>query len=350
MKRKFLIPLLAATVLCMAVATAAQALPPINNGNPVFWKKNLSTILTQGTKTPIIGWGTLKLESKAGGIGCKNAASGNVENKGVKPANEALSEVVQFATYECKATSGECVAPAEIRATALNLYSNVPPYTVGVWKSTNFEVGTVGFEEEFRSKTAGTNQIEVGIECFFGGEKLATVKFVSGPVEGGGPEGSSTPAWVNGKSAALPSEVVFDGTEDSGHLRANTPIEEPGQVEGYLIKTTAGSKIITTVSPAAWGPKFKGPAEAPKPGTVCVVKSAVTFPGDYIKVKINTTEAELGNATSELKSPAAATGSFPMEMKCGTRTSENIPGTTEGKVKNEIYADNEAVPLITLGP
>src|SRR5262249_48630171 len=87
------------------------------NASAVHWQVNGAKSAT-GTAVPTIGWGTLTLASSAGNVTCKTAQAGNVTNAA---STEARTEVVGFLTYECKATGGECIAPAEARASGLNL-------------------------------------------------------------------------------------------------------------------------------------------------------------------------------------------------------------------------------------
>src|SRR5262249_36222941 len=110
------------------------------------WYKN-ATKLPLGEKSPLIGWGTLTLESSAGTVTCHSAQVANVENI----AGAARKEVGLFATWECKPIGGSCTG-GEQRATPGQL----------PWMGTMLEEGVEG-SEEFREEGWG---IELNLECF----------------------------------------------------------------------------------------------------------------------------------------------------------------------------------------
>jgi hypothetical protein len=333
---------LAALLAIMAFAmvpTAAQALEGSEgNKSPVHWQLN-GKKTAAGTNIPIIAWGTAKLESAAGIITCKNAAASNNVNT---VAGKALSEVVMFATYECKATGGECLPPAEERATAFNLTGDASPNT-GVWPSNTVEEGPVNAEEKFRGLDlsgagAGEKPIEVNIECYAGGEKVGALLFKSGPVLT--ETGSSTPLVLNGTSAAKPSETSFeDPLKETGHLYAATEAELVKETAGELIKTTLGSPKITDEG-KTW-------AAIIKPG--CRVLSKNLFPNELVKEVNTTTEITLENKVNPTKNFGLATGNAGAEFRCGALTVVPLQGTTKGKFKFDGYLDNATTPLVTIG-
>jgi len=337
MNKKFLIRLAPLLVLAaFAAAPAAAQATLTGNGSPVHWQAN-NKETPKGKAEPNIGWGTLELTSAAGGITCKNAAAGNAINE---PSGEAHSEVVMFSTYECKAVGGECTPPAEETAVALNLQPGVPSVK-GVWPGFSIEEGGIG-EEKFRSETTG---IKVAIECWLAGEKLGSVTFVTGP-KVTGPEGTNTPAWLNqAPDSNKPSETIFD--TKSGHLQAEAPAEVPGSTEGTGgVQTTAGSFIIKNPG-ATWGELSKvEETEDNTPTEPCRIKSAVTFPNNFVKTVISPTEIEMGGPHPALAT-SAGTG---FEFKCGKFVIVPIEGTTKGKVKVSGYLDGPVpVPHLTLG-
>jgi hypothetical protein len=302
-------------------------------GNPsaVHWQLN-GKKLALGTVQPTIAWGTLTLASSAGNITCKTAQAGNDANQA---STEARSEVVTLATYECKPTGGECTAPAEVRASGFNL-------NPGGWGSFMMEEGGIELEEAFRSEvqTPPANQIKVAVECTQNKEpELPNVVFVTGP-KTTGPEGTSTPLWLNGTTATRPSEVSFD--TKAGHLQAEGSVEEPKEAETATeVETVSGSTTIKDKGTATWGAKVKAG---------CRIKSSATRLADTVKALKGTKEIELGNAVVEAKAPATVTGTEAGEFKCGPLVTKAIEGTTTGKVKVLGYLDNQPTPLITLGP
>jgi phosphodiesterase/alkaline phosphatase D-like protein len=175
------------------------------------WYKNASK-LALGEKSQLIGWGTLTLESSTATATCHSAEAANVENT----AGAARKEVVLLATYECKPVAGNCTG-GEARATPRHL----------PWNGTVLEEGLEG-SEEFREEGWG---IEINLECFKGGINTASELFRTGPVLA--ETGTSTPALLNGTTAAKPSELFFDAS--SGHLYA--------EVEKAAVKGTTKGKL-----------------------------------------------------------------------------------------------------------
>jgi hypothetical protein len=175
------------------------------------WYKNAMKVAL-GEKSPLIGWGTLTLESSAGTATCHTAQAANVENT----AGAATKEVVLFAAFECKQVGGSCTA-GEQRATPGHL----------PWQGTMLEEGVEG-SGEFREEGWG---IELNLECFKGGVNTANQLFKTGPVLA--ETGTFTPRWLNGTSATKPSEAFFDLA--SGHLDA--------EVEKAAVKGTTKGKL-----------------------------------------------------------------------------------------------------------
>jgi hypothetical protein len=301
------------------------------NASAVHWQVG-SKKLAVGTAQTTIGWGTLTLASSAGNVTCKTAQAGNDINEA---SSEARSEVLALTTFECKPTGGECPAPAEVRASSFNL-------NPGTWPSFMMEEGAIEVEEGFRSEAqkSPANQIKVALECSQNREaELPNLVFVTGP-KSTGPEGTSTPAWLNGTSAVKPSEVSFDAK--AGNLQAEGQVEEPKEAETATeVETVASSTTIKDKGTATWGAKVKAG---------CRLKSSATRLADTVKAVKNTKEIELGNAISEAKAPATVTGTEAGEFRCGPLVTKSIAGTTTGKVKVVGYLDNGTTPLITLGP
>jgi hypothetical protein len=300
------------------------------NASAVHWQVN-GKKLAVGTVQSTIGWGTVTLASSAGNITCKTAQAGNIANQA---STEAHSEVVALTTYECKPTGGECAAPAEVRASGLDL-------NPGAWGSFMTEVGGVELAEEFRSEAQRppANQINVAVECTQNREaELPNLVFVSGP-KTIGPEGTSSPRWLNGTTATKPSEAVFD--TKAGNLQAEGKVENPKEAETATeVETVSGSTTIKDKGTATWGAKVKAG---------CRIKSAATRLADTVKAVINTKEIELGNGVAETKAPATVTGTEAGEFKCGPLVTENIQGTTTGQVKTVGYLDKGTTPLVTMG-
>jgi len=328
-----LAPLLAIMAFAMVPAAAQAA----GNGSPTAWKLGGKKSAV-GTAVPVIAWGTLELVSAAGTIKCKNAAySLNTNTAG----GEARSEVVMFSTFECKASGGECTAPAEERATAFNLTPDAVP-NKGVWSSENVEEGPAEAEETYRAfdlSEAPNEPIKVNIECYAAGEKVGSLLFVSGKT-GLGPVGSSTPAIVNGTSATKPSETSFDAK--SGHLFAEAEVQLEEVVEPE-VKHTLGSPVLKD---EPGGTKFNPIIKAG-----CSVKSPALFPNEIVKeVKAGSEELVLENKVNPGKNFGLATGNFKTTFKCGAPVKVPIEGTTKGKVKFVGYLDNAPTPLVTIGP
>jgi hypothetical protein len=302
------------------------------SGNPsaVHWQVN-GKKLAVGTAQPTIGWGTLTLASSAGNITCKTAQAGNDFDQA---STEAHSEVLGLITYECKPTGGECTAPAEVRASGLNL-------APGAWGSFMTEVGGIELAEEFRSEvqTPPASQIKLAVECSQNKEaELPNLVFVSGP-KSIGPEGTSSPRWLNGTSATKPSEASFDAK--AGNLQAEGQVESPKEAETATeVETVLGTTTLKDKGVATWGAKVKAG---------CRIKTSATRLAETVKAVTNSKEIDLGNAVAETKAPATATGTEAGEFKCGPLVTENIVGTTTGKVKVVGYLDNGTTPLITLG-
>jgi hypothetical protein len=185
--------------------TTLAALP-----TPHWYKNEVKVPL--GEKSPLIGWGTLTLESSAGTATCHTAQAANVENT----AGAATKEAVLFAAFECKPIGGSCTA-GEQRATPGHL----------PWQGTMLEEGVEG-SHQFREEGSG---IEINLECFKGGLNTANQLFKTGPVLA--ETGTSTPAWFNGTTATKPSEVSFDSS--SGHLYA--------ELEKAAVKGTTKGKL-----------------------------------------------------------------------------------------------------------
>jgi hypothetical protein len=341
MHKKKLIGLAAVmTIMAFAmVPTAAQALEgPNGNGSPTHWQLN-GKKTAAGVAIPIIAWGTAKLESAAGIITCKNAAASTNENTA---GGKSHSIVLMFATYECKATGGECVPPAEERATAFNLTPDSSPNT-GVWPSNTVEEGPANAEEAFRSYDlsgagAGENPIQVNIECFLGKDNIGSLLFASGPVLT--ETGSSTPLVLNGTKPSIPSETSFeDAKKETGHLYAATEVEAVKETAGELIATVAGTPVIHDVG-KSWAPVVK---------SGCHVKSEALFPNEVVATVNTATEITLENKVNPTKNEAVKTGNFGAEFGCGARAIVPLQGTTKGKFKFVGYLDNATTPLVTIG-
>jgi hypothetical protein len=334
---------LAAVLTMMAFAmvpTAAQALEgPEGNKSPVHWQLN-GKRTAAGVAIPVISWGTAKLESAAGTITCKNAAAATDVNTA---AGQAASEVVMFAAYECRATGGECVPPAEERATAFNLTPDAAP-DAGVWPSVTVEEGPANAEEKFRSydksgSGPGENPIKVNLECYLGKDNIGSLLFQTGPVLT--ETGTSTPVIIDGVSPAKLSEFSFeDPNKETGHMYAATEVE-PVKEEAVepTVNYTAGKNNIVD-SGKTWAAIVK---------SGCRVKSEALFPNEIIKEVNSTTEVTLENKVNPTKNFALKTGTFPTKFYCGALTVVPIQATTRGKFKFVGYLDNASTPLVTVG-
>ena len=320
------------------VPTAAQALT--NNGSPVHWQLNGKASAT-GTPIPVISWGTAKEESAAGTITCHNAASANNTNLAGPIAH---SEVILFASYECKATGGECLPPAEERATAFNLTPDTVPNT-GVWPSQMQEEGLVN-EGTFRSIAlsgggAGENPVKVNIECYAGGEKVGALLFQSGPVLT--ETGSSTPGVLNGTTATKPSETTFEVAE-TGHLFAPTEAE---LVKEETVEPTVGLELghpTLKDEGKTWQTAVPG---APAAG--CRLKAKNLFPNQLVATVNSPTVLTMENKVNPTKNFGLATTVEPVKFNCGALTVVPLQGTTKGKFKFVGYLDNSTTPLVTVG-
>jgi hypothetical protein len=341
---------LAALLAIMAFAvvpTAAQALT--NNGSPLHWQLNNKATAT-GVNIPVISWGTAKEESAAGIITCKNAAAANNKNEAGPVAH---SEVILFASYECKATGGECLPPAEERATAFNLTPSSSPDN-GVWPSVLQEEGAVN-EGEFRSidksgTGVGENPVKVNIECYLLGEKVGNLLFKSGTVEtkGGTAVGSSTPLVLNGTTATKPSETSFeDAKKETGHLFAPTEAELTKEITVEpTVGLTEGSPILKD-EPA--GKKWQT-AVPGAPAAGCRAKAAKLWPNEIVNTVSPTGETlTLENKVNPGKNFGLTTTVEPVEFRCGTLVEIPLEGTTKGKFKFVGYLDNNTTPLVTVG-
>jgi phosphodiesterase/alkaline phosphatase D-like protein len=194
------------------------------------WYKN-GTKLPLGETSPLIGWGTLTLESSAATATCHTAEGASVENSG----GAARTEVLLLATYECKPVAGNCTG-GEARATPKHL----------PWNGTVLEEGVEG-SEEFREEGWG---VELSLECFKGGINSSSEPFKTGPVLA--EVGTSTPAWLNGTTATKPSELSFDAS--SGHLYAEVgKAAVKGTTKGKLkfvgYQDNASTPLITLAKP-----------------------------------------------------------------------------------------------------
>ncbi len=220
MSKKLLIGLAPALVIVSLAMSpvAAQAAP--------HYFKN-KTLSTEGTQIPVIGWGTLALNSVAGDVSCHNAAGGYIENPKSGGAGVGLTQ--QFATWDCSQSTGECktvagVVETRVVGTSLVGESSVEPLgSVGTgWTSVleSPEEGVVrsntstGAAETEKAKVSG-----VKFECYVGGAFAGQIVFY----------GHSTPKLHNGTTATKPTLVEFG--PGSGELEA-----EKGLVKG----TTTG--------------------------------------------------------------------------------------------------------------
>jgi hypothetical protein len=291
------------------------------------WLKN-GTELKNATPEPTISWGTLSLESSAGNVSCKNAAAGNVENNTTKP-NGNTGATVLFATYECKNTGGECTAHG---GTEEVLAESLP------WPGAYLE--EAGGEEKFRA-TEANEKITVNILCKIGPTVTGNLVFKAGPV--GAETGTSEPAWLNGTSAAKPSEVSFDAK--SGHLLAEQKVEQPAPIiiEGNA-KTTAGSNAVKGTKFVTLGVKVgqivTGGADVPIPTSLN--QASKGEPLAFVE-SVTETEILLGelafNGTEYVPTgkpiDANATGTFTLQFNSGSNVFATVivKGTTKGKVK-----------------
>jgi hypothetical protein len=216
-----LAPLLAITAFVVAPVAAQAA-----EGH---YFKN-STLMAEGVKAPVIGWGTLTLSSPAATVTCHNAVGGEVENPTGGTAGKGATR--QFGTWECNQTTGECktipgVVETRVVATSLQGEKVAPLGAFGTaWPS------VIEGEGPFRTNTtvgaaAGEKKPVTGVlfECWVGGKFAGEVVFY----------GSSTPLDKNGTSASKPSTVTFD-TPGSGELEA-----VGGALKG---KTTGKAKVL----------------------------------------------------------------------------------------------------------
>jgi hypothetical protein len=335
---------LAALLAIMAFAMvppAAQALT--NNGSPVHWQVNGKASAT-GVPVPVIAWGTHQVEWSTGLSTCKTAVASDNENLS---GPVAVSRVVMFASYECKASGGECLPPAEERVTAFNLV-NLTPATAphkGVWPSVIQEEGAVG-EGSFRSidksgSGAGENPIQMNVECYVGGEDTGSLLFESGPV--GSETGSSTPQVLNGTNATKPSETSFEGAE-TGHLYALTEAElTKEETVEPTVKLTLQSPVLKDEG-KTWQTTVAG---APKAG--CRVKAANLFPNEIVNTVQSTTELTLENKVNPTKNFGLANTVEPVKFNCGALTTVPLQGTQRGKYKFFGYLDNSTTLAVTVG-
>jgi hypothetical protein len=194
----------------------------VANATPHWYKNGTKTPL--GEKLQTIAWGTITLESSAGNVSCHSAQAANVENT----AGAAKQETVAFATWECKAATGECaVAGHEARMTPRGL----------PWPATVMEEGVEG-SGEFRQETSG---VELNDECWMGAIKTGALLFKTGPVLT--ETGTMDPQIKDGISGSRPSELLFTG--EPGHLYAETEakVAVKGTTKGSLKMETYGTAI-----------------------------------------------------------------------------------------------------------
>jgi hypothetical protein len=337
---------LAALLALMAFAmvpTAAQALT--NNGSPVHWQVNSKATAT-GVATPVIAWGTHQVAWSTSIATCKTAVASDIENLA---GPVAVSRVVMFAAYECKASGGECLPPAEQRVTAFNLV-NLTPLTAphkGSWPSVIQEEGTVG-EGTFRSidksgSGPGENPMQVNVECYTGGENTGSLLFETGTV--GAETGTSTPLILNGTTATKPSETSFeDPLKETGHLYALTEAElTKEETVEPTVKITEGSPVLKDEG-KTWQ---TGVAGAPKAG--CRAKAGNLFPNEIVNTVKTTTELTLENKVNPLKNFGLANTVEPVKFNCGALTTVPLQGTQGGKYKFVGYLDNNTTLVVTVG-
>jgi hypothetical protein len=327
-------------MLALALPSAASALEgPEGNKSPVHWQIN-SKKSAVGTAVPVIAWGTLKLESTAGTIQCKN--SEYIEDTNTA-AGKAASEVVAFTSFGCKAIGGEfCVAPEEERSAGVNLTPDAVP-DKGVWPSNTVEEGVVDAEEAFRSydvSGGSGNPIKLNLECYAtNGEKVANLLFQTGPPFV--PEGTSTPLVMNGTSPAKPSEINFeDPKKETGNLMATTEVETaPQEIVEPAVKVELKMPVLKDEG-GVWAPFIK-------PG--CRVKATNLFRNDIVKEVIPPKVLTLENKVNPGREGGLATIVEPVKFNCGPLTPVPLPGTTKGKLKFVGYLDNSITPLVTIG-
>jgi hypothetical protein len=322
------------------VPTAAQALEgKEGNKSPVHWQVS-GKKTAAGVAIPVIAWGTLKLESTAGTIQCKN--SEYIEDTNTA-AGTAASEVVSFASFGCKATGGAfCVAPEEERFTGVNLTPDASPDT-GVWPSVAVEEGVVNAEERFRPYDlsgggVGENPIKLNDECYASnGEKVANLPFQSGPP----PPGTSTPLLLNGVSPTKPSEISFeDPAKETGHLFAQTEIEAPiEEIVEPAVKVELKMPVL----------KDEGKPWAPFIKKGCRVTAKNLFRNDLVKEVFPPEILTLENKVNPGKEGGLATIVEPVKFNCGPLVPATLEGTTKGKLKFVGYLDNAVTPLVTIG-
>jgi hypothetical protein len=335
-KHAILLPLVVIMTVAIAPA-AAQALEgPEGNKSPVHWQVNNKRSAT-GLPVPVIAWGTLKLESTAGIIQCKNSEYLEDTNT---TAGTAASEVVAFTSFGCKAQGGTfCVPPEEERFTGVNLTPDASPDT-GVWPSVAVEEGVVDGAEAFRPYLTGGNPIKLNIECYAtNGEKVANQLFQSGPPHV--PEGTSTPLILNGTTATKPSEISFeDPKKETGHLYAETEIEAPiEEVMEPAVQVELAMPVLTDM-PGPWAPIIK---------KGCRVKANNLFRNDLVKEVFLPKVLTLENKVNPGKEVGKATIVEPVKFNCGPLIPASLEGTTKGKLKFVGYLDNNVTPLITIG-
>jgi hypothetical protein len=182
-----------------AVGTSVGADQTFTTLSSPHWQRN-GTKAKEGEKLGTIAWGTVTLEDTAGTVTCKTASAANIEDT----TTAARDETELFATYECKAVGGECVAKSgETRVGAQGL----------PWLGAIVEEGEGS--EEFRQETSS---VALNVECYKAGVLSEHTLFKSG--SSGTETGTWTPKWLNGTTAAKPSEAVFD--TKGGHLLSET--------------------------------------------------------------------------------------------------------------------------------
>jgi len=211
MNRKFLVSLAS-----LLVISAFAVMPMAAQAEPHYYKN--ATLIKEGEKVQVLGWGKLTLTSAAGTVTCDNAATGFVENV----ATEGKGATQTFATYNCSTAA----CPLETRA---------EPYKLP-WLSTLFLEG-----ETTRSRSVG---VEVIIGCWFGppsGPGNVSTSERNTPAAELLPfAGESTPKSANGKTATKPSHVQFgagSGELINGKVGGGKTTGET-TLEGYIAQET----------------------------------------------------------------------------------------------------------------
>jgi hypothetical protein len=204
------------TGLAPLVAIAAFAVMPVAAQAVPHYLKNAKPLTAGAPGTPTIGWSTaLTLSSPAGIVSCQNAVGGEVSNPAGGGAG--VGATLQFATWNCKQSSGECksvpgVVETRVVGTSLVGEKAVLLGAAGTGWPSELEEPEAGLIRN-NTKTgsaAGAGKPVTGVkfECYVGGAFAGEIVFY----------GSSTPKNVNGTSAAHPSKAEFG--PGSGELEA----------------------------------------------------------------------------------------------------------------------------------